>query len=368
MSEPKIFRESRFSRSQHNVAKMGAYYTDTEHCRRIGMLFDFEEAEEISVLEPSVGDGSALFAVTGGRGNMNLYGVEIQKDTYQTYLEHNDKFKGVLNEDFLRGVKISNGVFSFCFSNPPYGVQREEEGGKRLEALFLERISWYLKAGGYLVYVIPHGVFADEKFFRQVMTRYEICSYYRFDDKEYEKFHQVAVILRKKKGGMGGYLKSVFEEQYGKARELGNYPYLPEKEDDVGEKYVVPESKDSDIEYFTTKEFNAEAAYQSVSGTPLYGLLGRTIFQKKYSGCDLNSPIVPVSKDISYLLAVSGGGQGLAGNEDGGTLHLQRGVAKRVEEDTVNRDEKGRATGICARSFTKISLNIIQNDGTITQL
>lgn len=367
-SYEQTYKESRFSRNIANVAKLGAYYTDADHCRRIGMLFDFEAAEEINVLEPSVGDGSALLAVTGGRKNLNLYAVELNRTTFETHLKNNEKFAAVLNEDFLGGVKISNGVFSFCFANPPYGVQREEEGGKRLETLFLERIGWYLKADAYLVYVIPHGVFTDEKFFRQVMTRYYICECYRFDDQEYAKYHQVAVILRKKKGSMTGYLRSDFEAQYEKVRRIETIPYLPTEASQITQRYEVLPSKDCEIEYFTAKTFDAEEAYRNISGSPLYNSLGREIFQKKFSGCDLSQPIVPVSKDISYLLAVSGGGQGLAGSEEDGTLHLQRGVAKKVEVDSVNVDEKGRPKSVNARSFTQISLNIIQNDGTITQL
>lgn len=362
------YRENSFSRSAANVAKLGAYYTDVDHCRRIGMLFDFETAEEINVLEPSVGDGSALLAVTGGRKNLNLYAVELNSETFETHLKNNEKFAAVLNEDFLGGVKISNGVFSFCFANPPYGVQKEEDGGKRLESLFLERIGWYLKADAYLVYVIPHAVFTDEKFFRQVMTRYYICECYRFDDKEYAKYHQVAVVLRKKKGSASGYFRSDFEIQYEKVRKLESISYLPKEPSEVAERYEVLPSKDGEIEYFTTRNFDAEEAYQNISASSLYNSIGKGIFQKKFSGCDLSQPIVPVSKDISYLLAVSGGGQGLAGSEDDGTLHLQRGVAKKMEQDTVNTDEKGKAKSISAKSFTQISLNIIQNDGTITQL
>lgn len=58
--ENNIFRQSSFSRTIINEAKMGAYYTDAEHCRRIGRLLDFPE--EFIALEPSIGDGSAIAA------------------------------------------------------------------------------------------------------------------------------------------------------------------------------------------------------------------------------------------------------------------------------------------------------------------
>ena len=363
-----MYKENSFFQAATNIKKMGAYYTDAGHCERIGMLFDFDMAEEICVLEPSVGDGSALMAVTGNRTNIKRFGVEINKETYQMHLKDNKNFVSVLNEDFLRGVKISHGVFSFCFANPPYGEQKEESGNKRLELLFLERISYYLKSEAYLVYVIPYHVFVEEKFCRAIMSRYQVCSYYRFDEKEFEKYHQVAVILRKKKSGQSGYLRSDFEKFFDKVRNFNEIPYLPKSPEKVESRYEVLPSRDLDIEYFTTMQFRPEEASENLQISPLYDFIGSSLFPKVYSGCDLNRPIVPVSKDIAYLLAVSGGGQGLAGNEDEGTLHLQRGVARRIEEDTVNRDDEGVAQTITSRSYTKIRLNIIQNNGRITQL
>ncbi len=364
----RMYKESSFFQAAQNVKKLGAYYTDLEHCRRIGLLFDFDSAEEICVLEPSIGDGNAVRAVTGDRENTKIFGVEIQKETYESILKNNEKLHMVLNEDFLRGVKISRGVFSFVFVNQPYGTQHEDSEGKRLELLFLEKISNYVKTGAYVVYVIPFTVFKEEKFLRTVLGKYEICSYYRFDDKEYEKYHQVAVILRKKKSGLGGFLRSTMYEVWEKIMNLENYPYLPKTSDEVAERYEVIPSKDQDIEYFTSMVFHPEEAFERLDSSPVYNLFSDEIFPRRYTGCNLNRPIVPVSKEISYLLAVSGGGQGLAGNEDEGTLHLQRGSARKDEEEDINYDEKNKPNKITVSSYTKIQLTIIQNDGTITQL
>lgn len=362
--EKVLYKENGFFQSAQNVRKLGAYYTDPDHCRRIGGLFDFDQASEICALEPSMGDGRAILEVTGRRGNIRIYGVEINKETYKECLEGNPAFESVLNEDFLNGVKISHGAFSFCFANPPYGESQNEK--KRLEAMFLERLSPYLKSGGYLALVVPFGIFREEKFLRLVMSRYVMEQYYRFDDQEYEKFHQICVVLRKKPAGLG-YLKSVFEEIFAKIQNLETYPYLPEP-DEVPERLVIPESKDRDLEYFTTLEFHAEDAQEQLENSPLFSEITSRMFQKPYTGCDLNQPIVPVSKEISYLLAVTGGGQGYAGNEKEGTLHLQRGVAKRVEKEEPVYDEQNKVTKIVATSYTEIRLNIIENSGKITQL
>ena len=259
-----IYKENSFSRAVNNVRKLGAYYTDVGHAKRIGNLFDFETAEEICVLEPSIGDGSAVLSATGGRKNCKVYGVEIQEETYRDHLCQNPAFAGILREDFLRGVKISHGAFSFCFCNPPYGEQKDEYGGKRLESLFLEKISQYLCNGAYLALIIPHAVYSEEKFFRQVLNRYEICSYYKFDDGEYAKYHQIVAILRKKRSGLNGYLREKFVAEYEKALDLEQYPYLPSDGDVMMEKYEIPASYDSNLEYFTTKEFRPEEAVKKL--------------------------------------------------------------------------------------------------------
>ena len=101
----------------------------------------------------------------------------------------------MLNEDFLKGVKISNNISSFCFANPPYGESAEEK--KRLEQLFLERIAGYMRNGGYLALVIPYGVFKEEKFFRAVLGRFSLEGFYRFDDKEYENIIRSVQFSRK---------------------------------------------------------------------------------------------------------------------------------------------------------------------------
>lgn len=363
-----IYKENSFSRAVNNVRKLGAYYTDVGHAKRIGNLFDFETAEEICVLEPSIGDGSAVLSATSGRKNCKVYGVEIQEETYRDHLCQNPAFAGILREDFLRGVKISHGAFSFCFCNPPYGEQKDEYGGKRLESLFLEKISQYLCNGAYLALIIPHAVYSEEKFFRQVLNRYEICSYYKFDDGEYAKYHQIVAILRKKRSGLNGYLREKFVAEYEKALDLEQYPYLPSDGDVMMEKYEIPASYDSNLEYFTTKEFRPEEAVKKLEKSALFGVIGDSLFQKNYRGCDLEKPIVPVSNDMAYLLAVIGGGQGFAGNEEEGTLHLQRGVARHEESESVEYDEQGNAKKIESKQYTKICLNIIENDGTITHL
>lgn len=355
MSE--YYHESAFFQSMKNVQKLGAFYTDVGHCQRIGNLFDFGQAEEICVLEPSIGDGAAVRAVTNDRENCRIFGVEIQRETYQGLLE-NEQIHYKLNQDFLRGVKISRGVFSFCFMNPPYGEERDCK--KRLEQLFIEKAAGYLKTGAYMALVIPHYVFKEDTFLSSLLSRFELCAYYRFDDKEYEKFKQVCVILKKKRGAVAGYLRSDKERIQKEIFYVENFPYLPGQNEEVERLEVLP-SKDSDVQFFTSLDFDPEAAAQVLDKSNLYHELEK-MFQKKYRGCDLENPVMPVSNDTAYLLAAIGGGQGYAGSEADRTLHLQRGTAERIEEESVGDKQ------IVNTSYTKVKLTILEESGKITVL
>ena len=63
-----VKKQSRFTRLKYNEAKMGAYYTDPQHCRYISRFLQFPEEDEVCCLEPSIGDGKAILTVTGKTG------------------------------------------------------------------------------------------------------------------------------------------------------------------------------------------------------------------------------------------------------------------------------------------------------------
>ena len=180
-----ISKECAFFQSAKNTQKNGAYYTDLDHARCIGYLFDFDSAEEISVLEASAGDGEALLAVTGklekGRRHMKLFLVELSEETCKEKLEGREEFDYVLNADFLDGVKISNSRFTFAFANWPYGTSKD--GKSRLETKFLEKECNYLATGAYLAAVVPKAALEDGEFRRKLFANFEVCGLWRFDEK-----------------------------------------------------------------------------------------------------------------------------------------------------------------------------------------
>ena len=130
MSDVNDISKERFFQSAKNIQKNGAYYTDLDHARRIGYLFDFDCAEEISVLEASAGTGRLPCSdrkLEKGRKHMKLFLVELSEETFKEKLEGREEFNYVLNADFLDGVKISNSKFTFAFANWPYGTSKRRK-------------------------------------------------------------------------------------------------------------------------------------------------------------------------------------------------------------------------------------------------
>lgn len=355
------FKQNSFSRSLINEAKLGAYYTDVNHCERIGQLFAWPE-EKVTILEPSIGDATAVEAVTLNCTNKELYGVELNTETFKA-LENTNKCDYLLNADFLNGVKISNSKFPFVFSNPPYGVH--QENGERLEKLFLDKMTNYMVGGGILVYVIPYYVLQDEKFQKCFLNRFNPLAVFKFDDDEYKKYQQIVIIAARRRSF--GYMKEWMERFRKNIEDLSKLPYLPALGVEMKTKIPVPTAPKEEIEYFTTLKFDVQLAGRELLKSPLYALIGEKALVPKYLATELGNPPVPLKKDLLYLCAISGGGQGLVGSTETNDLHLQRGVVKVIVQNDVEKNDKGDAI-VKETSYSKIALNVIQNDGSITLL
>lgn len=363
-----ISHQSSFSRTLANEGKMGAYYTDVGHCIDIGKMFSFPENEEVSVLEPSIGDGSAVIAVTGAEKNPNIkiFGVELN-DKVAEATKKNPLIEECLKADFLNGVRISNNVFTFCFGNPPYMTDNMEGNSERMERQFLEKIGYYLKKDGILVWVIPYAVYTEESYFRYFNSRYELLHCYRFRESEYRKYHQVVLVGRKRYMSVM-FQKEKLKEMLEDVDDIEKIAVLPE---DFPEKIDVPPSDSSSVTMFAEKEFNLNAAFETLNNQ-MPESLSKTFDERvsvpHYLVCSMGRPLIPLKKDSMYLLATSGGGQGLTGSEETNDLHLQRGVAEVIEENEV--ELKANSDGATCRSTTRtsITMTIVQNNGKITAL
>lgn len=361
-----IQKQSNFSRTLYNEAKNGAYYTDVKHSERIGRLFSIPAGA--CVLEPDIGDGRAVEAFLDGaekeEEDVRVFGVDIETKASKEARERR-YVRYCLNADFLSEVRISSKVFSLCFCNPPY-INTGEHQVKRMEQRFVEKIHGYIKQDGYLVLIVSFPTMGDYDFLMSLLSYYTCEGLWRFDDAEYEKYKQIVFIGRRKQN-IGVFHTEL--ERFKTRLNLNKLPYLPGLDATVNMKYEVPESRETDIDLFMETSFHPEANYEALQQSPLYNIIGNNYYVDTYSAINLGQPPLPLKKDLTYLCAVSGGGQGIVGTEEDQDMHLQRGSAKNIEESGYNENEEsGKIVSETVRTRTQITLKIIQNNGEITIL
>lgn len=366
-----MLTQNSFSRTVANEGKMGAYYTDLSHCRDIGNLFLFPENEEVSVLEPSIGDGSAVIAVTGADTNPNIkvFGVELN-DAVAECTQQNPYIEECLKADFLDGVRIKNNCFSFCFGNPPYLNDTLDGEKNRTERLFLEKVGYYLTKEAILVWVIPYSIFSEPNYFRYWNMRYETLRLYRFRKDEYKKFHQIVIIGRKRPQTQPfsqeeiAYMLTAIDSEE-------KIPELCRKEIESYDKIPVMPSAASDVTLFSTKEFDPNIAFATLDRNLPNEISERfdlRISVPEYVVNNIGKPPIPLKKDSLYLLATSGAGQGITGSEENNDIHLQRGVAKLIEDQQVETSANGEKCFARLTTRTQITMTIVQNNGKIDVL
>lgn len=366
-------RESRFSRSLANHAKAGAYYTDPAHCKAMYRFLEFPKEEEATCLDPSIGDGKALKAACGkeeGDGK-KLFGVDLSKEAVRT-AGSDPLMEQVIEGDFVRDVIISQKSFSFIFSNPPYMAA---EDGARYEEKFLERFTPLLKTGGVLLYVIPYGQFTTPKLFLKLFNRYEVLQVYRFQEREYQKFHQVVImaVKRSANANLTGTQRDELLSQYLVEEDLPELPF-----DYDGDRIPVPAGSASQVVSFTTAEFPAGEALLAmndesrISGEIVRNhrqTVGARISAEKWKGAVMGRPPIHPNKGSMYLLGICGAGTGRCGDEDAGTMHLERGVVKMIDESRRVMPEKDDGPEqIVVTRRAQVTYNVIEADGRITNL
>lgn len=354
-----VKKQTDFKQVKYNEAKMGAYYTDQEHCRWISHFLQFPEEDEVCCLEPSIGDGKAISIVTGkkaGQKNIKIYGVELNEETY-LQVKDAETVDQCIKADFLNDVIISHNAFSFMFMNPPYGTSQT---GERYELAFVRKIVPYLVKGAVIVTVVPQYVGIQEDFLKEWCDNFETHFLYRFHDKQYKQFKQVVLIGIKKR-------KAEEDEKEEKRlfsimKQNEDMPILPTEYS--GSLLSIPKSLESGIAEFMPRVFNPVEAESILVASPLQTVLRTAIQPQAYLIDNLGRPPIMPSEGHMYLLAVSGAGQGLVGNEKNGDLHLQRGVSKIVKRSEYVRDDDGKMKEV-EISFPQVNYNIIESSGFI---
>jgi len=167
--------------------KLGFYPLPVEHGPSIRARLAFPPKETpAAVLDPCVGAGAALKAITKNSGSL-LYGVELDANRAATA-----KTAGISTiQGNVFDVRCRVERLSLLYLNPPYDFEIGPVANKRMEKLFLGHTYAWLKPKGILVMVIPGK--AIEEVLDTLVTRFTDVGVYRMMGIEAEKYDQFAI-------------------------------------------------------------------------------------------------------------------------------------------------------------------------------
>ena len=343
-----------------DYAKAGYFKTDLETAEKIGGMLDI--APGVNALEPCIGDGGAFFTVTRSQPDVKKYAVELREEAAYE-LADSGKLECCLQGDFLHDLRCSNNSFDLVFCNPPYGLEEKTAlvpNPKRLETLFLARITQLIRNGGLLIWIVPHIMTADQGHVDILKKNYSLQGLYRFPTREFEKYHQLVFFLRKQPLG-----KRDFPDlsAYAAREEAQGLPEVP---DHVPEdkKLIVTACAESRVREFKKKELDAGRALMALSRDEARHGVCPKLWIKPW---DLHEKLVVPRFhhwDELHLDIAGGVGGGLAGS--GQKRFLYRGTIKHREDETdiTNIDPetgKERSTSVRVRSYSTASIAVVTN-------
>lgn len=362
MVEKNIKKQTKFQRVLYNLGKKGAYYTDHYNMSLLSQLFRFPKEDKVCIIEPSIGDGSAVSILTQKDSNENIeiFGVELDRQSFKTANE-NPNISYCINADFLNGVKISPSSFSMCFGNPPYG---KSQIGERYERSFLRTVTGYLKKDGILVWIVSYKIFHEDKKYAHILTnRYNVLSVFKFHEPEYSRFHQIAIIAVKKADNS----PDEKEEQrvIEQILDINNMPLIPKLVKEEDKIQVLPSNPDN-IKLFESIKMSMSDVNEALSKSKLYNYFtDRAVINDDFMEIG-RPPIVP-KKDHLYLLSVSGYSEGRMGSEENKDVHLQRGKILIDKSKSYEVLESGKVVE-SVKTFSRSIVTVIENDGSITEI
>src|SRR5580658_2372 len=170
-----------------NVArlKMGYYPLPEAEGVKPRSLVSF--AEPASVIDPCVGQGTALQLVTS-EAPVRRYGVEL--DAERARIAGANGIETIQGNAFDAIARPES--FSLLYLNPPYDSEIGSFANRRMEAVFLEHPYRWLAMDGVLILVIPFerfnvcaGILASH------FTQFAVL---RMTDEESVKYRQIAVL------------------------------------------------------------------------------------------------------------------------------------------------------------------------------
>lgn len=303
-----------------NRVRMGYYPTDPDNIDLILRGIQFPEGKTTNVFDPCCGCGKALRQIADGH-NCFAYGVELDEyraEEAQTRLHR----VGVGSYFYSR---ISHEAFHLMFLNPPY-LSVVSEGGNRTRSKkrFLVESIRNLMMGGVLIFVVPYYRLTAD-LCKILADNYEGLSVWRFTDREFARFKQVAVIGVRKR-------RSEDPEAAEHLEKLSCNPQAIPVVTEIEEgRYAVP-SASKKVEVFKGERFNEKELERQLSHSDS---LKRLMNARSELDRSEKRPLLPLSIGQIGLVGGSGLINGLIQCD---TPHIIKGRIVKVRR--MEREEK----------------------------
>ena len=301
-----------------NYVRMGYYPTDPENIDHILRAIQFPDGVTTNLLDPCCGCGKALRQLATGN-NCFTYGVELDECRAE---EAQAMLHRVGMGSFFHS-KISSEAFHLLFLNPPYLSVMTEGGGRtRYEKRFLAESIRHLMMGGLLTYIVPYYRLTED-ICRMLAANFSDLSMWRFTDREFARFRQVAVLgLRKPR------------EDHTPC-ELQNYACNPDAIPSITQidalRYVLPDTPKA-VAVFKGEKFNEKELERQLCRS---NSLQRLIRGKSELDSAEKRPLLPLS--IGQIGLVGGSGM-INGLIECDTPHIIKGRIIKVKH--TDREEK----------------------------
>ena len=331
-----------------NNVKMGYYPTDPDNISLILRGIRFPEGVTTNLLDPCCGCGKALRQLAQGN-NCYDYGMELDESRAE---EAQTRLHRVGFGSFFYS-RISHEAFHLLFLNPPYLSVLNESGGRaRHEKKFLIESLCHLMYGGLLIYVIPYYRLTQD-ICRVLCDNFEDLTLWRFTDREFRKFKQIAVLGIRKRRTMEP-ADTLWLEQY--TSDPTAIPSLAELPED---RYALP-AQPLEVPVFKGEKFNQKELEQQLRRS---GSFSQMMARSELDN-GVKRPLLPLS--IGQIGLIGGSGM-INGLIECDSPHVIKGrIVKVASTDIENQyTASGKRCGTIERQVisNKMIFNVLTPQG-----
>lgn len=324
-----------------NRINLGYYPTDQEHVELIKRALAFPSTA-VNVLDPCCGEGFALSSLVSGQ-DAHSFGIELDRGRAEQAVK---RIERIGMGSFFHS-RISHKAFHCIFLNPPYLSVKTKNGSRRLEKAFLSDSLLHLMMNGLMIYIIPYYRLSSDVC-QVLSSNLTGIAVYRFLDREFQKFHQIAIL---------GY-RCERNDNPKQAAVLAECAFFPEKLpllSELPEKSVILPECEKKVDVFKGAEFNTiELAEQLRRSSSVDKLFSCRVLDSRE-----RRPLLPLNLSQIGLVGASGLINGLVECE---TPHVIKGRIIKQKKSQVTQVAKN-VTEVSEVTSNKLIFNILTPDG-----